>query len=65
MKEWIPNLNSHKKRNSEKVDFQTGDVVLVLLTGTPQGQWSLGHITKMFTGSDGCVHVVNVQVEQN
>ena len=38
--------------------------MLVLLTGTPQGQWSLGHITKMFTGSDGCVHVVNVQVEQ-
>ena len=29
LKEWIPSLNSRKKWNSEKDDFEVGDVVLV------------------------------------
>ena len=39
--------------------------MLVLSTDNPQGQWPLGRITKTFTGSDGHVHVVNVQVGWN
>ena len=58
-------MNSHKKWNNEKDDFKAGDVVLVLSTDTPQGQWPLGRITKTFTGSDGRVRVVNVQVGPN
>ena len=58
-------MNSRKKWNNKKDDFKAGDVVLVLSTDTPQGQWPLGHITKTFTGSDGRVRVVNVQVGRN
>ena len=65
LKEWIPSLNSRKKWNNEKDDFKAGDVVLVLSTDTPRGQWPLGRITKTFTGSDGRVRVVNVQVGRN
>ena len=39
--------------------------MLVLSTDNPWGQWPLGKITKTFTGSDGRVCVVNVQVGQN
>ena len=53
LKEWILSLNSRKKRNSEKDDFKSGDVVLVLSTDKPRGQWPLGRITKTFIGSDG------------
>ena len=62
---WILSLNSRKKWNKEKDDFKAGDVVLVLSTDTPRGQWPLGRITKTFTGSDDRVRVVNVQVGQN
>ena len=58
-------MNSRKKWNNRKDDFKTGDVVLVLSTDNPQGQWPLGRITKTFTGSDGRVRVVNVQVGRN
>ena len=65
LREWIPSLNSRKKWNNGKDDFKTGDVVLVLSTDNPRGQWPLGRITKTFTGSDGRVRVVNVQVGRN
>ena len=64
LKEWIPNLNSSKKWNSEKDNFKAGDAVLVLSTDTPPGQWLLGRMTKNFIGSDGRVRAVNVQVGQ-
>ena len=64
LKERIPSLNSRKILNSDKDNFKAGDVVLVLSTDTPLDQWPLGHITKMFIGSDGRLHVVNVQVGQ-
>ena len=65
LREWIPSLNSHKKWNNGKDDFKTGDVVLVLSTDNPWGQWPLGRITKTFFRLDGRVRVVNVQVGQN
>ena len=65
LREWIPSLNSHKKWNNGKDDFKIVDVVLVLSTDNPRGQWPLGRITKTFTGSDGCVCVVNLQVGWN
>ena len=64
LKEWIPTLNSRKKWNSVKDDFKVGDVVLVLSTDTPRGQWPLGRNTKTIIGSNRRVRVVNVQVGQ-
>ena len=58
-------MNSRKKWSNGKDDLKTGDVVLVLSTDNPRGQWPLGRITKTFVRLDGRVHVVNVQVGQN
>ena len=58
-------LEFSKKWNNGKDDFKTGDVVLVLSTDNPRGQWPLGQITKTFSGSDGRVRVVDVQVGRN
>ena len=65
LREWISSLNSRKKWNNVKDDFKTGDVVLVLSTNNPRSPWPFGRITKTFTGSDGRVRVVNVQVGRN
>ena len=64
LKEWIPSSNSHKKWNSEKDEFNVGDVVLVLSTDTSPSHWPLGHITKTIIGSDGQISIVNGQVGQ-
>ena len=50
LKEWIPSLDSRKKRNSEKYDFRVGDVVSVLSIDTPWGEWPFGRITKTIIG---------------
>ena len=39
--------------------------MLVLSTNNARGQWAFGRITKTFTGSDGRVRVVNMQVGRN
>lgn len=62
MQEWLPGLNSRKKWYHERDDLSVGDVVLVLSTDTPRGNWPLGRITETFPGKDGQVRVVNVQV---
>ena len=38
-----------------------GDVVLVLDSTTPRGEWPLGRVTKVFRGGDDRVRVVEVK----
>ena len=46
-------------------DLKVGDIVLFISLNTPQGNWSLGRITKIFPGKDGHVRVAKVQVRRN
>ena len=61
LREWLPGLNSRGKWNTKHRDIQEGDVVLVVATDTPRGQWPLGRIVETAHGRDGHVRVVKVK----
>ena len=62
MQEWLPSLSPRKKWTKCKRDLRIGNVVLIVSTDTPRGQWPLGRITNTHPGSDGHVRVVDVLV---
>ena len=45
-----------------KKDIKPGDVVLVVSSDTPRGQWPLGRILELYPGKDGKVRAVKLQV---
>lgn len=65
LREWLPGLNSRQKWNKKHRDIQEGDIVLVVATDTPRGQWPLGRILETTHGRDGHVRVVKVKVGKN
>ena len=65
LREFLPMLNSRKKWNLCHIDFEVGDVVIVVDPQSPRGKWPLGRITKTFPGNDGHVRVVKVKVGQH
>ena len=62
--EWIPQLRSRKKWRSPSQEIAVGDIVLVIQSDTVRGNWPLGRIVAVHTGSDGHVRVVDVQIGQ-
>ena len=64
LREWLPGLSLRKKWRRQRRDVQVGEVGLVISPDTPRGKWSLGRVTEVYPGDDGCVRVVNVQVGQ-
>jgi hypothetical protein len=53
LKEFIPLLNRRPKWLSVVDSLKIGDVVMLLETGLPRGQWPLGRIVDTFPGKDG------------
>jgi len=45
-----------------KKDVRPGDVVLVVSSDTPRGQWPLGRVLKVYPGKDGKVRTVKLKV---
>ena len=50
------------KRLKIKKDVRPGDVVLMILSDTPRGQWPLGRILEVYPGKDGRVRTIKLQV---
>ena len=51
LREWLPTLNRRQKwfYTQETKD----DIVLVVSTDTPQGNWPIGRVTQVYPGKDG------------
>ena len=62
LSEWIPGLRSRKKWRSSSRDFAVVDIVLVIQPDTIRGNWPLGKIVAVHSGTDGHVRVVDVQI---
>ena len=43
-------------------NVKPGDVILVVSSDTPQGQWPLGRILEVYPGKHGKVRAVKLQV---
>ncbi|KAL9965144.1 hypothetical protein ACROYT_G028901 [Oculina patagonica] len=61
MKEYLSTLNTRSKWVDQKRNVAPGDVVLLVDTSNPKGQWPLGRIQEVFPGPDGQVRVVRVR----
>ena len=62
MKEWLPLLNRRQKWNETRRDLKVGDVVLAISPESPRAQWPLARVLEVFSGQDGHVRVVKLQV---
>ena len=62
MKEWLPLLNRRQKWNETRTDLKVGDVVLAISPESPRAQWPFARVLEVFSGQDGHVRVVKLQV---
>ncbi len=60
---YLPSLVRRKKWKTKQQNLAIGDVVLMIDSNQPRGQWKLGPIIKTFPGEDGLVRVVEVQAD--
>ncbi|XP_059058080.1 uncharacterized protein LOC131851585, partial [Achroia grisella] len=58
--EYLPTLIP-RKAGSTQAKFKVGDPVLVADPNLPRGTWPKGRISKIFTGPDGVVRVVEIR----
>jgi len=61
LSEYLPTLGSRQKWHKTFRDFKVNDVVLIIDPDTPRGQWPLGRVTKVLSGKDGHVRVVEIK----
>ena len=59
---YFRSLFTRKKWTGVQWNFAVGDVVMTLKKGLGRGQWSTGHVVKVFPGADSLVRVVDVQL---
>ena len=52
LQEYVPTLNQRRKWTSKEAALEVGDVVWLLKEWSPRGIWSLGRVTRFFTGPD-------------
>ena len=64
LRERLPGLSARKKWHRERPNIQTGEVVLLISSDTPRGSWPMGRVVEVYSGDDGRVRVVKVQVGQ-
>jgi len=64
LQEYLPTLGRRAKWRQDQRDFKINDVVLIVDTDTPRGQWPLGRITNTHPGPDGHVRVVDVKTSK-
>ncbi|MEM7284018.1 MAG: hypothetical protein AAF438_20615, partial [Pseudomonadota bacterium] len=62
-KEYIPLLQERRKWQSVTKNFEPGELVLVIDETMPRSNWSLGRVSAVFPGQDGCVRTVSVQTK--
>ena len=55
LKEYVPGLTCRRRWTSETRNLEPGDLVLIAEDNMPRGQWPLGRVMEVLTGSDGRV----------
>ena len=63
MTEYVPGLTQRKKWNNDQGNLKLGDVVLVIDSNQPRGQWLLGRVHAVHTAQDGIVRSVDVKTK--
>jgi hypothetical protein len=62
--EYLPSLNVRHKWIKEQRDHIVGDLVLVIDSNRPRGQWSLGRVQEVMPSKDGKIRTVKVKTGQ-
>ena len=65
LKEYVPNLIERRKWLTSRRNLKPGDIVLVVDSNTPRGQWPLGRITEVYPGKDGAVRSALVKMQHS
>ena len=65
LREWLPTLNRRQKWFYTQEELKEDDIVLIVSTDTPRGNWPIGRVMRVYPGKDGHTRVVRVQVGQN
>ena len=58
-------MNRRQKWFYTQEELKEDDIVLVVSTDTPRGNWPIGRVIRVYPGKDGHTRVVRVQVGQN
>ena len=61
MREYAPNLTERRKWFRPQRNLKIGDIVVVIDPATPRGQWPLGRVLEIFTGTDSIVRSARVK----
>ncbi|XP_046632671.1 uncharacterized protein LOC124312218 [Daphnia pulicaria] len=59
---YLQSLAARKKWKIKRPNLEVGDVVLEINKNFRRGEWSIGHVAKVFPGTDGCVRAVDIQL---
>lgn len=59
---FLQSLAARKKWKTTQRNFAVGDVVMEIDSSLGRGQWSTGHVVRVFPGEDGLVRTVDVQL---
>ena len=62
MTEYLPGITERRKWTEENRNLSVGDIVLVIDSATPRGQWPLGLVKEVIAGVDGIVRSAVVRV---
>ncbi|CAB4009182.1 Hypothetical predicted protein [Paramuricea clavata] len=65
VREYLPILQVRKKWLVPKRNLQVNDLVLVVDSTQPRSHWNLGHVTKVFPGTDGLVRTAEVKTQSS
>ena len=52
LREWLPTLNRRQKWFYTQEEIKEDDIVLVVSTDTPRGNWPIGRVTQVYLGKD-------------
>ncbi|XP_074651578.1 uncharacterized protein LOC141906234 [Tubulanus polymorphus] len=61
LKEYLPMLTVRGKWAEDNCPINTGDLVLLVNTDVPRGQWSLARVAEVYPGDDGKIRVVKLK----
>ena len=62
MREWVPSLSSRKRWYQSRKNLQVNDIVLLVSPESPRAHWPLGKVIEVYSGKDGHIRAVKLQV---
>ena len=63
IREYLPSLRSRTKWNSTERNVAVGDLVMIVETDAPRGEWPLARVMDVTNGRDGLVRSVRVRTK--